>query len=115
LRLGSGGQVYQFAVLLLDLAVGLGLNQHGKRMAHQGEWGGCDLDGLAASFDKLRQELIAEVGWIANAGYLRGHPGVSYRTLAGDKTGWIALDCPPESLPDFAHDYHSSPATHFRS
>ncbi len=75
-------------------------------MAHQGEWGGCDLDGLAASFDKLRQELIAEVGWIANAGYLRGHPGVSYRTLAGGKSGWIALVCSLGSLPDICHDCH---------
>lgn len=69
-------------MLLLDLAVGLGLNQHGLKMAHQGVRVGCDLDGLAASFDKLRQELIAEVGWIANAGHLRGHLGVSKRMLA---------------------------------
>jgi hypothetical protein len=92
LRFGSEGQVYQFAVELLDFAVGLDLDQQGKRMAHQGEWGGCDLDGLAASFDKLRQELITEVGWIANAGHLRGHPGVIFWMLARDKSGWIALN-----------------------
>jgi hypothetical protein len=84
-------------------------------MAHQTDWIACELDGLAASFDKLRQELIAKVGWIASAGNLRVHPDVSYRTLARDKSGWIALDCSPESLPDLAHDDHSSPATHFRS
>ena len=84
-------------------------------MALQGGRVGCDLDGLAASFDKLRQELIAEVGWTANAGHLRGHLGVIFWTLARGKSGWIALDCPPESLPDLAHDDHSSTATHFRS
>jgi len=90
LRLGSGGQVYQFAVELIDVAVGLDLDQDGKRMAHQGGWVGCDLDDLVASFDRLCQELIAKVGWIANAGYLRVHPGVSQRTLVGDKSGQIA-------------------------
>ncbi len=33
-----------------------------KGMAHQGGWVGCDLVGFAASFDKLRQELIGKVG-----------------------------------------------------
>jgi hypothetical protein len=75
-------------------------------MAHQGEWGGCDLDGLAASFDKLRQELIAEVGWIAKAGHLRGHLGVIFWTLARGKSGWIALVCSLGSLPDICHDCH---------
>jgi hypothetical protein len=73
------------------------------------------LDGLAASFDKLRQELIGKVGWIANAGHLRGHPGVIFRTLARGKSGWIALNCSPESLLVLAHDDHFSPATQFRS
>jgi hypothetical protein len=91
LRFGLGGQVYQLAVQLLDLAIPLDLNQHGKRMAHQGGWVGCDLDGFAASFDKLRQELIGKVGWMANAGYLRLQPGVIIRTLARGKSGWIAV------------------------
>ena len=81
MRFGSGGQVYQLAALLLDLAVALDLDQHDKRMAHQGGWVGCDLDGLVVSFDKLRQELIGKVGWIVNAGHLRVNPGVSLRTL----------------------------------
>jgi hypothetical protein len=75
LRFGSGGQVYQLAARLLDLAVGLDLDldldQDGKMMAHQGGWVGCDIDGFAASFDKLCQELIGKVGCITNAGYLR--------------------------------------------
>ena len=76
-------------------------------MAHQGGWGGCNLDGLAASFDKLRQELIGKVAWIANSGHLSLHPGVSFRKLERGKSGWIALDCSPESLPVLAHDGHS--------
>jgi hypothetical protein len=84
-------------------------------MAHQGARVGCDLDGLAASFDKLRQELIGKVSWIVNASHLRVNPGVSLRTLARHKSGWIALDCSPEFLANLAHDSHSSPATHFRS
>jgi hypothetical protein len=59
--------------------------------------------------------LIGKVGWIANAGYLRLQPGVIFRTLARGKSGWIALNCSPESLADLSHDDHSSPATHLRS
>jgi hypothetical protein len=60
-------------------------------LVHQGGGVGCDLDGLAASFDMLRQELIGKVGWIANAGYLRLQPSVIIRTLARGKSGWIAV------------------------
>jgi hypothetical protein len=49
------------------------------------------LDGLAASFDKLRLELFAEVGWIANAGHQRVNQGVSFRSLARGNNGWIAV------------------------